>query len=161
MIQLKNTENKADLKDITMKAHHFFNDIKTKSKLPFVAAINGSALGGGLEWAMYCDYRIATTSPKTVLGLPEVKLGLMPGMAGTYHLPQLVGYQTALDMILTGKNVRPDKAKKMGLVDMVVDPASLESVALEQVGEGSSLDQPSEGCLVVLIIHVCVLSADM
>lgn len=116
-----------------MKAHHFFNDIKAKSKLPFVAAINGSALGGGLEWAMYCDYRIATTSPKTVLGLPEVKLGLMPGMAGTYHLPKLVGYQTALDLILTGKNVRPDKAKKMGLVDMVVDPASLESVAIEQV----------------------------
>ncbi|CAE7424617.1 HADHA [Symbiodinium microadriaticum] len=129
---LKNTENKADLKDITMKAHHFFNDIKSKTKLPFVAAINGAALGGGLEWAMYCDYRIASTSPKTVLGLPEVKLGLMPGMAGTYHLPQLVGYQTALDMILTGKNVRPDKAKKMGLVDLVVDPAALESVAVTQ-----------------------------
>jgi len=129
---LKNTENKADLKDITMKAHHFFNDIKSKSKLPFVAAIDGAALGGGLEWAMYCDYRIATTSSKTVMGLPEVKLGLMPGMAGTYHLPQLVGYQTALDMILTGKNVKPAKAKKIGLVDMVVDPASLESVAIAQ-----------------------------
>lgn len=115
-----------------MKAHTFFKELKDKTKIPFVAAINGAALGGGLEWAMYCDYRIATTSPKTVLGLPEVKLGLMPGMAGTYHLPKLVGIKAALDMMLTGKNVRPDKAKKMGLVDLVVDPASLESVAVMQ-----------------------------
>jgi len=105
--------------------------VKAKTKVPFVAAINGSALGGGLEWAMYCDYRIATTAKKTVLGLPEVQLGLMPGMAGTYHLPKLLGYQTALDMILTGKHVRADKAKKLGLIDLVVDPAALESVAIE------------------------------
>lgn len=128
---IKAVEDKSMLKDITMKAHGFFDELK-KSKMPFVAAINGAALGGGLEWAMYCDYRIATTAPKTVLGLPEVKLGLLPGMAGTYHLPKLVGYAGALDMILTGKNVRPDKAKKMGLVDLVVDPASLESVAIRQ-----------------------------
>ncbi len=113
-----------------MKAHTFFKELKEKSKIPFVAAINGSALGGGLEWAMYCDYRIATTSKKTVLALPEVKLGLMPGMAGTYHLPKLVGIPAALDMMLTGKNVRPDKARKMGLVDLVVDYPSLESVAI-------------------------------
>lgn len=128
---IKAVEDKSKLQEITMKAHAFFDEIK-KTKLPMVAAINGATLGGGLEWAMYCDYRIATTSPKTVLGLPEVKLGLLPGMAGTYHLPKLVGYPTALDMILTGKNVRPDKAKKMGLVDLVVDPASLESVAITQ-----------------------------
>jgi len=128
---IKQLDDKSKLKEITMRGHAFFDEVK-KNKLPFVAAINGVALGGGLEWAMYCDYRIATTSKKTVLGLPEVKLGLMPGMAGTYHLPKLVGYSTALDMILTGKNVRPDKAKKMGLVDLVVDPASLESVAIAQ-----------------------------
>jgi enoyl-CoA hydratase / long-chain 3-hydroxyacyl-CoA dehydrogenase len=115
-----------------MKGHKFFADIKSQTKIPFVAAINGAALGGGLEWAMYCDYRIATTSKKTVLGLPEVKLGLLPGMGGTYHLPLLVGYKDAMDMIITGKNVRPDKAKKLGLVDLVVDPASLESVAITQ-----------------------------
>lgn len=130
--QLKAVKDKAELKEMTMKAHIFFKDIKEKTKIPFVAAINGAALGGGLEWAMYCDYRIATTSPKTVLGLPEVKLGLMPGMAGTYHLPQLVGIKASLDMMLTGKNIRPAKAKKMGLVDLVVDPASLESVAITQ-----------------------------
>lgn len=98
---LKAVEDKSQLKEMTMKGHAFFDEVK-KSKLPMVAAINGVALGGGLEWAMYCDYRIATTSSKTNLGLPEVKLGLLPGMAGTYHLPKLVGYPAALDMILKG-----------------------------------------------------------
>lgn len=129
---LKAVEDKRQLKDLTMKGHAFFEYVKKNKNIPMVAAINGAALGGGLEWAMYCDYRIATTSSKTVLGLPEVKLGLLPGMGGTYHLPKLVGLQTALDMMLTGKNIKPDKAKKMGLVDLVVDPASLEQVAIEQ-----------------------------
>jgi enoyl-CoA hydratase / long-chain 3-hydroxyacyl-CoA dehydrogenase len=125
------TKSKAELKEITMAGHAFFDEIK-KTGLPFVAAMHGPTMGGGLEWALYCDYRIATTAKKTVLSLPEVKLGLMPGMAGTYHLPKLIGLPNSLDMILTGKNVRPDKAKKMGLVDLVVDPASLESVAIRQ-----------------------------
>ena len=128
---IKAIEDKSQLKDICMKGHSFFDEAK-KTKIPFVAAINGAALGGGLEWAMYCDYRIATSSKKTALGLPEVKLGLLPGMAGTYHLPKLVGYPDALDMILTGKSLKADKAKKLGLVDLVVDPASLEAVAIMQ-----------------------------
>ena len=127
---IKNFEDKSKLKDVCMHAHHFFDEIK-KSNLPFVAAINGATLGGGLEWAMYCDYRVATTNKKTIFGLPEVKLGLMPGMAGTYHLPQLIGYQESLGTILTGKNIRPDKAKKIGLIDQLVDQASLEKVAIE------------------------------
>jgi len=128
---IKEVKDKSQLREITMRGHKFFDEIK-KTKIPFVAAINGAALGGGLEWALYCDYRIATTSKKTVLGLPEVKLGLMPGMAGTYHLPKLIGYANAMPIMLTGNNVRPDKAKKLGLVDLVVDPASLESVAIQQ-----------------------------
>jgi enoyl-CoA hydratase/long-chain 3-hydroxyacyl-CoA dehydrogenase len=128
---IKEIKDKKDIIAMTMKGHSFFDHLK-KIGLPTVAGINGVALGGGLEWAMYCDYRVATTNPKTSLGLPEVKLGLLPGMGGTYHLPKLVGYPTALDMILTGKNVKPDKAKKMGLVDLVVDPASLEEVCIRQ-----------------------------
>ena len=128
---IKAVKDKSELQAITMKGHALFDMIK-ESKLPLVAAINGAALGGGLEWAMYCDYRIATTNKKTVLGLPEVKLGLMPGMAGTYHLPKLIGYQDALDCILTGKNLKPDKARKLGLVDLVVDEPSLLSVAIAQ-----------------------------
>ena len=128
---IKNVQNKSDLIKICMEGHAMFDELK-KTRLPLVAAINGACLGGGLEWALYCDYRIATTSKKTVLGLPEVKLGLLPGMGGTYHLPKQIGYANALDMILTGKNVRPDKAKKLGLVDLVVDIDSLESVAIQQ-----------------------------
>ena len=128
---IKAVENKADLQEITMAGHALFDTIKATG-IPLVSAINGPCLGGGLEWAMYCDYRIASSSKRTILGLPEVKLGLMPGMAGTYHLPKLIGYQAALDCILTGKNLKPDKAKKLGLVDMVVDLPSLEGVAITQ-----------------------------
>lgn len=68
-----------------MAGHKLFDELK-RSKIPLVAAINGSALGGGLEWAMYCDYRIATDAKKTVLGLPEVQLGLLPGSIKIHRL---------------------------------------------------------------------------
>nr|XP_057913543.1 hydroxyacyl-CoA dehydrogenase trifunctional multienzyme complex subunit alpha a [Doryrhamphus excisus] len=93
-----------------------------KSPIPIVAAINGSCLGGGLEFAIACQYRIATKSRKTVLGTPEVMLGLLPGAGGTQRLPQMVGLPGAFDMMLTGRNIRADKAKKMGLVHQLVDP---------------------------------------
>ena len=79
-------------------------------RVPVVAAIHGACLGGGLETALACRYRIATDHPKTVLALPEVQLGLIPGAGGTQRLPRLVGLQRALDMILTGRNVRAKKA---------------------------------------------------
>ncbi len=101
------------------------------SKKPVVAAIHGQALGGGLEVALACHYRICTEHKKTVMGLPEVMLGLLPGGGGTQRLPRLVGIQAALDMMLTGKNIRPKKAKKMGLVDEVVLPYGLREVAIE------------------------------
>eukprot|EP01119_Soliformovum_irregulare_P005222 TRINITY_DN167_c0_g1_i1.p1 TRINITY_DN167_c0_g1~~TRINITY_DN167_c0_g1_i1.p1 ORF type:complete len:776 (-),score=290.23 TRINITY_DN167_c0_g1_i1:117-2444(-) len=97
-------------------------DRVANSKKPFIAAISGSCLGGGLELALACHYRIATKSPKTSLGLPEVQLGILPGAGGTQRLPKLVGLPDSLDMMLTGKNIRADKAKKMGLVDLLVDP---------------------------------------
>ncbi|XP_068437005.1 hydroxyacyl-CoA dehydrogenase trifunctional multienzyme complex subunit alpha b [Clinocottus analis] len=93
-----------------------------KSPKPVVAAINGACLGGGLEFAIACQYRIATKSKKTVLGTPEVMLGLLPGAGGTQRLPKMVGLPSAFDMMLTGRNIRADKAKKMGLVNQLVDP---------------------------------------
>jgi enoyl-CoA hydratase/long-chain 3-hydroxyacyl-CoA dehydrogenase len=111
------------------EALQFFLHMKSKN-VPMVAAIHGPALGGGLEWALWCDYRICTDSSSTKLGLPEVKLGLLPGFGGTQNLPALVGIQGGMDMMLTGKDIRPAKAKKMGLVDLVVAPQSLESVAI-------------------------------
>lgn len=93
-----------------------------KSQKPIVAAIMGTCLGGGLEVALASHYRIAVKDRKTGLGLPEVLLGLLPGAGGTQRLPRLVSLPDALDMMLTGKTIRPDKARKMGLVDLVVEP---------------------------------------
>jgi 3-hydroxyacyl-CoA dehydrogenase / enoyl-CoA hydratase / 3-hydroxybutyryl-CoA epimerase len=94
-----------------------------------VAAIHGACLGGGLEWAMACHYRVAANDPKTQLGQPEIQLGLIPGGGGTQRLPRLVGLQTALDLILTGRSVKARKALQLGLVDEAVPPALLLEVA--------------------------------
>lgn len=96
---------------------------------PVVAAIHGPCLGGGLELALACDYRISTDSGKTKLGLPEVQLGLLPGSGGTQRLPRLIGLLPSLDMILTGKQLRAKKAKKLGIVDAVVPETILLEVA--------------------------------
>jgi len=96
---------------------------------PVVAAVHGACLGGGLEWALACHYRIASTDPRTQLGQPEVQLGLIPGGGGTQRLPRLVGIQVALDIILAGKSVKAKKALKIGLVDEAVPPAVLLDVA--------------------------------
>ncbi|XP_005496644.1 trifunctional enzyme subunit alpha, mitochondrial [Zonotrichia leucophrys gambelii] len=93
-----------------------------QSPKPVVAAISGSCLGGGLEVAIACHYRVATKDRKTVLGTPEVLLGLLPGAGGTQRLPKMVGLPAAFDMMLTGRNIRADRAKKMGLVDQLVEP---------------------------------------
>lgn len=77
-------------------------------------------MGLGTELTLACHYRIATDAPKTVMALPEVQLGLLPGAGGTQRLPRLVGLPNALSMALTGANIKPSKAKKMGLVDEVV-----------------------------------------
>lgn len=103
-----------------------------KARVPMVAAIHGACLGGGLEVALACRYRICTDHPKTSLALPEVQLGLIPGIGGTQRLPQRVGLQAALDMILTGKNIRAKRALQMGLVDEMVHPAILLDVARDR-----------------------------
>ena len=93
--------------------------------IPTVAAIHGDCLGGGLELALAATARIAADTPKTKLGLPEVMLGLLPGAGGTVRLPKLIGLDEALPLILQGKNVRPSKALKLGLVDEVVPKGQL------------------------------------
>ena len=100
--------------------------------VPFVAAIHGACLGAGLEVALACRYRVCTSDAKTVLALPEVQLGVIPGMGGTQRLPRLIGLQGALDMILAGRNVRPARAIKMGLVDEVVHPSILLDIAVDR-----------------------------
>ncbi|MFL5461254.1 MAG: fatty acid oxidation complex subunit alpha FadJ [Gemmatimonadales bacterium] len=103
--------------------------VETSHK-PIVAAIHGACLGGGLEFALACHYRIATDHPKTQLGLPEVQLGLIPGAGGCQRLPRLIGVRATLDMILTGKSERAAKALRIGLVDELVPPSILRQVAV-------------------------------
>lgn len=100
-------------------------------RLPFptVAAINGYCLGGGLELAMACRHRICADDPKTVLGLPEVLLGIHPGFGGTVRAVRLLGVTAAMDLMLTGRNLRPRQALRAGLVDRVVPAARLRSEA--------------------------------
>ena len=96
---------------------------------PIVAAINGACLGGGLELAMACHYRVASTNSKCKMGLVEVQLGLLPGAGGTQRLQKLVGIQEALRMTTTGAQVKADKAKRSGLVDVVADSHALDHAA--------------------------------
>ena len=97
---------------------------------PVIAAIHGACLGGGFELALACHYRIATDSPKTQIGLPEVQLGLLPGAGGTQRLPRLIGARAALDIILAGKSERGQKALRLGMVDELVPPSILRQVAI-------------------------------
>src|SRR5579872_1798402 len=97
-----------------------------RGKKTYVAAIDGNAMGGGLELALACDYRIATERSK--LGLPEIKLGLLPGAGGTQRLPRLIGAQDALQMMLKGETISATDAKKKGLIDEVVPGEALEHI---------------------------------
>ena len=98
-------------------------------QLPKIAAIHGACVGGGLEMTLACDYRIASDSDVTRIGLPEVQLGLIPGWGGSTRLPRMIGLPKALGLILTGKLLKPSQAKKLGVVDRVVPREHLDAMA--------------------------------
>lgn len=100
-------------------------------QLPTIAVINGVALGGGCELTLACDYRIADTNVS--IGLPEVKLGLIPGFGGTVRLPRVIGADNAVEWMSTGKAHRGDSALSFGLLDAVVAPEDLTSSALSML----------------------------
>ncbi len=110
--------------------------------MPSVAVINGYAFGGGLELAMACTFRLAT--PNARLGLPEIKLGLIPGYGGTQRLPRLVGEARALEMIMTGRAVKPDEAERIGLINRIIDGDPVEQ-ALEFTREFTCYSLPALG----------------
>jgi enoyl-CoA hydratase len=93
--------------------------------MPSIAVINGHAFGGGLELAMACTFRLATRQAK--MGLPEIKLGLIPGYGGTQRLPRLIGEARALDIIMTGRTVDADEAFRLGLLNRLIDGDPLEA----------------------------------
>lgn len=99
-------------------------------RVPTVCAIHGACLGGGLEIALGCSGRVASTHEKTALGLPEVQLGILPGMGGTQRLPHLVGLTAALDLLLTGRKLDARRSLKIGLVDEIVPESILMQVAV-------------------------------
>jgi enoyl-CoA hydratase/carnithine racemase len=101
---------------------------------PVIAAINGHALGGGLELALSCHFRLAADKEDVKLGLTELNLGIMPGWGGTQRLARVVGRATALEMILLGRTLSPQEAHAVGLVNRLVPPAALLDSALELAG---------------------------
>jgi 3-hydroxyacyl-CoA dehydrogenase/enoyl-CoA hydratase/3-hydroxybutyryl-CoA epimerase len=102
-------------------------------KVPVVAAIEGPCVGGGCELVLFCDLRVASDRPGTLVGLPETKLGIVPGFGGTQQLTRLVGLPAALDVILQGRTLDPRRARRIGLVDRVVPENRLLDAAREEV----------------------------
>jgi enoyl-CoA hydratase len=99
-----------------------------QSKTIWIAAINGFALGGGLELALACDFRYASTNAK--LGLPEVSLGIIPGFGGTQRLPRLIGAGLAKELIYTGEMIGAEEAMRLGIVNKVLEPDKLMEASL-------------------------------
>ncbi len=134
-------DSEALLHDL-MQAHQGFRALEQSGK-PFVAAINGTALGGGYELALTCHHRIALDNSKIKIGLPETQLGLLPGGGGTQRLTYLIGVPKAVTYILQGKQFRPNKALEEGFVDALADNADdLLQKAKDYILEGGSAVQP-------------------
>ncbi len=115
--------NNTTAETMARRAHSEVFDLIEKGNKPVIAAINGFALGGGLELALACHIRLASINAK--MGLPEVSLGLIPGYGGTQRLTKLAGKGKALEMILTGDVIAADDALKFGMVNYVTEPAAL------------------------------------
>ncbi|XP_033644913.1 trifunctional enzyme subunit alpha, mitochondrial-like [Asterias rubens] len=118
---LASCKSAEEIVELSMNGQKLLARVESSPK-PVVAAIMGTCLGGGLEVALSCHYRIAVNNSKTMLAVPEVMLGLLPGAGGTQRLPKLIGVPNAFDMMLTGKNIPAKKSKSMGLVDRLVEP---------------------------------------
>ena len=109
---------------------------------PVAAAINGTALGGGLEICLACHYRVAADNPKAQIGLPEANVGLLPGGGGTQRLPRLIGIPQAMPLLLQGTSLSPDKAAKMGIIHKVVPAGDLIAEAKRWIREDADPVQP-------------------
>src|SRR6185295_8299573 len=122
-------------------AHRILDHLETLP-CPTVCIINGFALGGGLELALACRYRIGIKGDRFSIGLPEVMLGIHPGFGGTVRAVRRAGVRTAMEMMLTGKTLRADKALRAGFLDRLVFPADAEAVARELIGKQPKSRQP-------------------
>ncbi|HMK80101.1 MAG TPA: enoyl-CoA hydratase-related protein, partial [Xanthobacteraceae bacterium] len=123
------------------KLSQVYRKMETCGK-PFVAAVNGTAMGGCLEMALACHHRIAADNPKTRLGLPEIKVGLFPGAGGTQRIPRMMGTADALQFLLKGDQIRLDRARTMKLIDNIVPAADLVKAAKDWIKAGGKGKQP-------------------
>lgn len=114
-------ESPDEARQLVARGQELFARIE-RLPLPTVAVIHGPCLGGGLEWALACDYRLARDNSSTQIGLPEIKLGLIPGWGGTQRLPRTIGLSAALELILSGRFLGATQAERMGLVDRALPP---------------------------------------
>lgn len=121
-------ETEEEARELAAGAQEIMNRIADFGR-PVVAAIHGACLGGGLELALACSYRIATEHPKTTIGLPEIQLGILPAAGGCQRLPRTIGLSKALDIILAGKTMPAKRAYRSGIVHELVPPSILEEVA--------------------------------
>jgi 3-hydroxyacyl-CoA dehydrogenase/enoyl-CoA hydratase/3-hydroxybutyryl-CoA epimerase len=126
--------DEADALDTISTGQRVFDQLEALP-CPTVAAIQGFALGGGLELALACHYRVAVDDARLSLGLPEVQLGIHPGFGGTVRAVRLLGVRAAMELMLTGKPVRSDRARAIGLVDRLVSAAELEGAARQILTE--------------------------
>ena len=130
----ENAKTAKEVSDLSILCQQTFQKLEDLD-IPVVAAIKGACLGGGMELALACSYRIAASSSDTVLGLPEVMLGLLPAGGGTQRMPRLVGIASALDLMLTGRQLKAKPAKKIGLVDEVVEAVAVYDRAVARALE--------------------------
>jgi 3-hydroxyacyl-CoA dehydrogenase/enoyl-CoA hydratase/3-hydroxybutyryl-CoA epimerase len=122
--------NAAEAERLSAEGQELINRVADLGK-PVVAGIHGACLGGGLELALACTYRVASDHPKTQIGLPEIQLGILPGAGGCQRLPRLIGARAALDIILAGKVERSAKAFRLGIVDELVPQSLLRDITLQ------------------------------
>lgn len=123
--EIEKLKDEKEVYEALMEVHEIFNKLENL-QIPTIAYINGACMGGGLELALACKYRIITTNPKTKIAFPEVKLGIFPGFAGTIRAPKIIGLINALDLILSGKTIDAKKAYKINLADTIFDDAQKE-----------------------------------
>ncbi|RXJ88171.1 3-hydroxyacyl-CoA dehydrogenase NAD-binding domain-containing protein [Arcobacter sp. CECT 8985] len=124
--EIKQFTNEDDAYNELIKADNILNKLENL-KIPTIAYINGACMGGGLELALACKYRVATTNSSTKFAFPEIKLGFFPGIGGTQRAPKLIGLINAMDLILTGKTIDSKKAFKLGLIDDYFDKGQEDS----------------------------------
>lgn len=125
MILRSNDKDPAEMLKVSSELNRIFRSIETSGK-PTVAAMNGTALGGGYEICLACHHRVALNNPKTLIGLVEVTIGLLPGAGGTQRLPRMIGIQAALQLLVEGKKVGVQEAKTLGMIDDIAEsPAEM------------------------------------